>query len=170
MQVNYKKFEKALKKLGEDKPIETLSVEDILELHNLAIEYFGGEAGVRDKNLLESVAVTPAQSCFGQDLYPTVFDKAAKYLLDFSRYQVFVDGNKRTGVLAMQEELISNGYDLVMTNERVYELTLDIANNRVTEVNDIADVLREHSVFYDPEKTSEDLIEEAEKAEEDKTL
>lgn len=144
----FKKFEKALQRLGENREDEILTMDIILYLHKYAVTEFGsGDLAVRDQNLLESVVITPSQNVFGQDLYPTVFDKAAKYLLDFSRYQIFVDGNKRTGVLAMIQELAINGYDLKMSSEKLYETTLKIANNEITETSELAAILRENCVF-----------------------
>lgn len=49
-----------------DDPIY-LSVEQVLELHEDAIESFGGTAGVRDVGLLESAVIAPRQSAFGED-------------------------------------------------------------------------------------------------------
>ncbi len=173
MQVNYKKFDKALRRLGQDIEEVKLTKDDILALHDLAIQEYGGENGVRDANLLESVCVTPHQSVFGADLYPTIFDKAAKYLLDFSRYQVFVDGNKRTGVLAMWDEMAANGYDLSFTDEEIYALTMDIANNRITELEDVVKVIKEKAfiseeVLKDIEEKSGEETEVSEDVEEEK--
>lgn len=52
-------------------------VEDILKLHRFSIEIYGGAAGVRDLGLLESAIARPFQTFGGDDLYPTVFEKAA---------------------------------------------------------------------------------------------
>ena len=164
MQIDYNKFEMALKKLGKEQKEEKITKEEILKLHFEAVTRWGGENGVRDENLLDSVCVNPYNGMFGTDLYPTVFDKAAKLLLDFSRYQVFIDGNKRTGVLSMQYLLLINGYDINMDNEGIYELTMAIANNRITEIEDIVDIIKpccklidtEEIECYTPKNISED--------------
>ena len=155
MQVDYHKFESALRKLGQDAEEEKLCVEDLIAIHNKAVELYGGEYGVRDHGLLESVCVAPHQGCFGQDLYPTVFDKAAKYLVDFCRYQIFADGNKRTGVLAMQTELLINGYDINMTNEDIYELAMAIANNRNFDIPSISRRIHDCCVLIDIDREPE---------------
>ncbi len=164
MQVDYSKFDTALRKLGQDVAERKLTVEDLVELHDKAVEIYGGEKGIRDRNLLESICITPHQNVFGEELYPTVFDKAAKYLIDFSRYQVFLDGNKRTGVLAMAQELVINDYDINISNEDIYALTMDIANNRITEVSDVAKIIKEHSFinadFLDEEEKTANVEEE----------
>ena len=147
--IDYSKFKPALMKLGKDEEEQKLTKESILTLHKIAIDIAGGELTVRDDNLLESVSVTPYQSIFEEDLYPTLFDKAAKFLFDFCHYQVFVDGNKRTGVLAMQSLLELNGYDINLTNEEVYDLAMDIANNRLNEIPDISKILTEKCILKD---------------------
>ena len=52
-------------------------VGDILELHKKSINDFGGSHGIRDIGLLESAIARPFQTFGGEDLYPTVFEKAA---------------------------------------------------------------------------------------------
>ncbi len=61
------------------------------------IENFGGLSGVRDYNLLLSCVESPKMTMFGEDLYPSVFDKAAIYLFNIVQNHPFNDGNKRTG-------------------------------------------------------------------------
>ena len=41
-----------------------LSVEDVLELHQIQLERFGGGAGIRDRGALESTVAQP-QASFG---------------------------------------------------------------------------------------------------------
>lgn len=64
--------------------IKYLTLEEVLEMHDVFIEKFGGLQGIRDTNLLLSAIETPKAAMFGEDLYPTVYDKAAAYL-----FQIF---------------------------------------------------------------------------------
>jgi len=77
--------------------IKYLTLEQVLKLHDAAIEKFGGLKGVRDPNILLSCIENPKQSMFGMELSPTVYDKAAAYLFSIVRNHPFNDGNKRTG-------------------------------------------------------------------------
>ena len=54
-----------------------LSLREVLELHRLLLERTGGLAGVRDLGLLESAVAQPLMTFGGQELYPTVAEKAA---------------------------------------------------------------------------------------------
>ncbi len=46
-----------------------ISNEDILQLHKLSIEKYGGSHGIRDISLLESSIARPFQTFAGKDLY-----------------------------------------------------------------------------------------------------
>lgn len=124
-----------------------LSKDKIIKIHDKGIEKFGGIYGVRDEGLLDSVSKAPYQLCFGSDLYPSIFDKAAKYLYDFSTYQVFLDGNKRVGLGTSTMLLMANGYEINMDFSNVYNLTMDIANGKITEITNIAQVLKSNCVL-----------------------
>lgn len=150
VQVNIDKIidknKEALEALNNETSI-IFTKEQIVAIHDKGIERFGGSFGIRDENLLNSVCTTPYQEVFGAELYPSVFDKAAKYLLDFARYQVFIDGNKRTGYLSCLSYLNANSIELKLTPLEMYNLTMRIANNDITEVKDISDTLKANSVY-----------------------
>lgn len=125
-----------------------LTNDDLTFLHDIEIEQFGGIYGIRDEGLLDSVSVAPYQNVFGKELYPTIFDKAAKYLYDFSRYQIFLDGNKRSGLCISTAFLSMNGYQLNMDFSQVYDLTMKIANGKIDSLEKISSILKENSVSY----------------------
>ena len=143
---------KAFERLADGEPeCEPLTVDEIIYTHDLGIRIYGGEYGVRDQALLESVAVAPWQSGFGMNFYPTVFDKAAKLLFDFANYQIFVDGNKRTGLALAQNLLRLSGYDLTLSAEQAYELTMAVANHQYGDSTEIVPIFRSNYKFYEPD-------------------
>lgn len=151
----------ALERLAqEDRQEVRLGVDSIVALHDVGISMFGGQYGVRDQGLLESISEAPYGEYFGEVLYPTIFDKAAKYLFDFSNYQVFLDGNKRTGLMAAGQLLELNGirfkdsFDLTS-----YGLVLDIANHKYNDPSEIVGILKDNCEFI---KEGKDLLSEAE--------
>ncbi len=77
--------------------IKYLTIEQVLKLHDAVIEKFGGLTGIRDSNLFFSCIESPKMVMFGQDLYLSVYDKAAIYLFNIVCHHPFNDGNKRTG-------------------------------------------------------------------------
>ncbi|MEO7038003.1 MAG: Fic family protein [Polyangiaceae bacterium] len=59
---------------------EFLDLEDVLEIHALQLNEFGGIAGVRDRGLLESAVEQPRSTAFGELLHADLFEMAAAYL------------------------------------------------------------------------------------------
>lgn len=151
------KYNETLKRLGEDNTeVFYLSAEDIIEIHDAMIEQFGGSFGLRDDDLFRSVVLAPFQTMFGTELFPTVFDKAAKYLFDFANYQIFVDGNKRTGLGVCEMFLEKNGLALNLTPERAYALVMDIANHRYNDSSEVVNVIKDNFSFVS--QSSEKII------------
>ena len=70
-----------------------LTVEEILELHTIAVDRFGGQHGVRDLRLVESAAAQPAQSFGGQYLHTDIYEMAGALLLSLISNHAFIDGN-----------------------------------------------------------------------------
>ena len=77
-----------------------LSLEQVLGLHRIQLQRFGGAAGLRDRGLLESALARPQMTFGGEDLYPDIPAKAAALLHSLVANHPFVDGNKRVGAHA----------------------------------------------------------------------
>lgn len=156
---DYKKEVKKMENeaIYEESGVAYLNKDDLVFLHDNQVKQFGGSYGIRDEALLDSVSVAPYQSVFGQDLYPSVFDKAAKYLYDFSAYQIFIDGNKRSGLCSATMFLHLNGYDLDLDFSEVYDLTMDVANGAITDTKDIASFLQDHAIQISNEPLIDDI-------------
>lgn len=104
-----------------------ISLEDILNLHQKSIELFGGSHGIREVNLLESAISRPFQTFGGKDLYPSIIAKAASLGESLIKNHPFVDGNKRTGMLAMYAFLLAHGFNINVSNSEFYQFIIDIA-------------------------------------------
>ena len=74
--------------------MRTLNKRQILMLHSALIEESGGSDGIRDEGLLDSAINTPFQTFGGQDLYPTVLEKASRLGFGLIRNHPFVDGTQ----------------------------------------------------------------------------
>lgn len=102
-------------------------IDDILSLHHNSILDFGGATGVRDSGLLESAIARPFQEFGGTGLYRTPIEKAAALGESLIANHPFVDGNKRTGLLAMATLLAEYGIEITANEEAVYDLIIAIA-------------------------------------------
>lgn len=158
--LNDPKYDEMFKRLGsEDAAVRVLSIRDIIGIHDYAIEHYGGTYGLRDDDLLMSVVTAPFQTMFGTELYPSVFEKAAKYLFDFANYQIFLDGNKRTGLGVCDVFLQINGFRLSLSPESAYMLVMDIANHRYNDSSEVVQSLKDNVEFC--EKLDPDAVFES---------
>ena len=75
-------------------------------------ETHGGFGAVRDNNALLSVIANPQRQFAGQDLYPTIAEKAAIIVYSLIKNHPFMDGNKRTAFVWGRVFLRLNGHDI----------------------------------------------------------
>lgn len=120
-----------------------LTVEQVLKLHEMMLRSTGGAEGLRDKGALESALYHAFASFDGQDLYPTLEEKAARQAYAIIRSHPFVDGNKRVGLLVMLVFLELNGVILHFTQDELTELGFAIAAGHKGS-QDILDWIRKH--------------------------
>jgi len=121
-----------------------LTAEEMLVLHALVIDGYGGSHGVRDVALLESIVHKPRAAFGGKDLYPTFCGKAAAFCEAIVNFHVFVDGNKRTALIATARFLVMNGYELTATNKEAEFIILNVATKE-TDVESLALWIKKHS-------------------------
>lgn len=108
-----------------------LSVAQVVAIHRLQLEQFGGSNGIRDRGLLESAVMRPQMTFDGDDLYPDVPAKAAALLHSLVQNRPFVDGNKRVGAHALVLFLVANEHDLEATSPELVDMTLAVARGEL---------------------------------------
>lgn len=113
--------------------VRFLSVQDVLTIHDNTIEHEGGDPGLRDPGLLESAALMPQQSFGGEYLHVGLAAMAAAYLFHICQNHPFVDGNKRTAVLAALVFLDVNGVESLPPPDALEKITLEVASGDVTK-------------------------------------
>jgi death-on-curing protein len=89
-----------------------LNLAEVIDLHRQIIEQSQGAMGIRDLGALESAIAQPRMTFAGEDLYPTIVDKASAVGFSIVMNHPFVDGNKRTGHAAMETFLVLNGLEI----------------------------------------------------------
>ena len=124
------------------------TVQDIYELHIQLEKTFILSSGIRDKNLLASAVNTPFQTFMGNDLYPTIYDKAAQLCYGIANNHPFTDGNKRTALHSMYVYLIINGFDITASQQEVENLIINVAAGNMTNT-ELAEWLRENTIRSD---------------------
>ena len=111
--------------------MKILKKRQILLLHSALIAESGGSDGIRDEGLLDSAVNTPFQTFSGQDLYPTVLEKAVRLGFGLIRNHPFIDGNKRIGTHAMLVFLNLNSITLFYGDDELISTILSVASGEM---------------------------------------
>jgi death-on-curing protein len=126
-----------------------VSLSELLFIHTVMMDRYGGGIGVRDHGLIESALNRPLSGFGGQRQYRTPFERAAVLWLGLIKNHGFVDGNKRTATMAMQRWLDREGFVLEVVDESLVTQAVAIANDRVS-LDELAVWLESHSRPIDP--------------------
>ncbi len=78
----------------------------------------------------------------GEYLHAGLFEMAAAYGFHIAENQPFLDGNKRTALVACLVFLNLNGFEVLDTEMRLYEAMISIANKQMDKY-DLANLLEE---------------------------
>jgi len=105
-----------------DVPVEYLTVQDLLDLARRL-----GVGPVRDVGLLDSAAHRPRSEFMGQQAYETLAAKAAALMHSVAGNHALVDGNKRLALLSMVIFLRINGFELALSEDEAFDLTMAVA-------------------------------------------
>jgi death on curing protein len=92
--------------------VNYLTTDEVIRLHERAIQRSGGSAGIRDRGLIDSAVFQPQATFGGQDLLPTIVEKASALGFSLAMNHAFVDGNKRIAHAAMETFLVINDHQL----------------------------------------------------------
>ncbi len=107
-----------------------LTREAVLAIHAQLLARFGGSAGIREDNMLESALAKPRQlHAYGQ---PNVYEMAAAYAFGIVKNHPFVDGNKRAGFVAAYTFLGINGFDFTAPEAEAVIFTRGLAAGEIT--------------------------------------
>ena len=107
------------------------TVETVREMHAVALKNFGGSEGVRDENLLASAVLTPQSSFGGKSPYADIVEIAAAYLFYLCGNHPFIDGNKRTAMMAAIVFLRLNGIEPTPDSDAWEEFVLGVASSKL---------------------------------------
>jgi death-on-curing protein len=109
-----------------------LSLAIATAIHDEAIYEFGGLGGIRDAALLES-ALDRARDRYLYEPATTLFDAAASLCVGLAKNHPFVDGNRRTALLATRAFLFRSGYALEPKEEDEVLTMVAVADSSLTE-------------------------------------
>ncbi len=128
------KRKELLLKLSE-KEVILPTVDEIVEVNKAIVQEHKGEFGVRDYEPLD-LAIKEMQNKEG-DIYALAGILFSRIIRD----RPFIEGNKRTAVVATEMFLEQNGAHLTLSNDRLYTLAIKVAKGEMAE-EDVAEELR----------------------------
>ena len=120
-----------------------LSKLQVLLIHDQLIAETGGSPGLRDEGMLDSALNAPFQTFSGEDVYPSLQQKAARLCFGLVKNHPFVDGNKRIGAHVMLVFLALNGVELQHSQTELSDIILQLAAGEI-EATDLLRWILEH--------------------------
>jgi death-on-curing family protein len=105
-----------------------------------------GERELESNNhaLIESAAARPFQTVLGQDAYPTIIEKGVALFHSINANHAFMNGNKRTAVIAIDHFLTANDHILLLENDEMYaiaEKTAAYKSRGLSQDQSLAEIL-----------------------------
>ncbi len=117
----------------------------MLELYRRIIEQSGGSAGISNHGALESALAQPCMSFGGEELYPTIVEKASALGFSLIKNHPFVDGNKRIGHAALEVFIVLNGFEIEASVDEQEQVILGLAAGELGR-EEFTEWLRRHIV------------------------
>lgn len=117
--------------MSQDTDIEWLTAEMVIAIHDEQLAVHGGASGIRDAGALESALDRPRNKwAYEQADLPAL---AAAYAYGMAKNHPFVDGNKRTALLALYTFLGINDIDFIVPEADAAAMILSLAAGEVSE-------------------------------------
>ncbi len=108
-----------------------IEIKDVINIHNILIDRFGGVKGIRDSGSLDSAINRPFATFDGQDLYPTSIEKAAALFESVLINHPFIDGNKRLAYTLMSLMLLDVGLDIEASQDGKYKMVIAASTGQI---------------------------------------
>jgi len=118
--------------------VQFLSLDEVLEIHAVLIDRFGGAEGVRDRGLLESALYRPKTG-----YYPDLIEMAAALFESLmNNHHPFIDGNKRVAFFSTDVFLRLNGYKMVVEPSAAHAFLMELFESNSCDLEHLAPWIR----------------------------
>lgn len=115
--------------------MKKLNESEIIALHDMLIDKYGGLKGIRDRNSFSSAINSPYQTFDSKYLFPSIYQKATKLCYGIVKNHPFIVGNKRIATHSMLILLKINNIDLRYSEEELILIIFKISKNEITYEN-----------------------------------
>jgi len=112
---------------------EWLTPAVVLAIHDEQLAIHGGSPGIRDAGMLESALDRPRNKWAHEAA--ELPELAPAYGYGVARNHPFIDGNKRTSLLAIYTFLGVNGVDFIVPEAEAAAMIMSLAAGEVSEEN-----------------------------------
>ena len=112
-----------------------LALAEVISLHEQIINASGGSHGIHDLNGLDSAVAQPQMTFGGNDLYPTLGEKASALGFSLIMNHAFVDGNKRIGQAALELFLLLNDFEINATVDEQERVIMSVAASQTSKAD-----------------------------------
>ena len=109
-----------------------ITIGEVLGIYQRVMQETGGLMGIRDLGALESAIAQPYMTFDGNELYPSLAEKAAALGFSLIQNHPFADGNKRTGHAVMESLLALNDYEIKASTDEQVEVILSLASSKLS--------------------------------------
>lgn len=117
-----------------------LTADQIIRINTAEI----GDDLLIDYGKVDAAAQRPQTTVGGEDAYPTLHEKAAALFHSLIKNHAFLDGNKRTAVLALVIFYRMNGYQAATDEGALVGIAVDVAESQL----DVASLAAELKTMF----------------------
>lgn len=121
----------------------SLSIKDMIEVHDQIIDEFGGDRGIVSESSLHYIIEHATKNKYNEDFFTLL----TKILRSITIDHPFVDGNKRTGLVIVESVLQENDMILDMSEKEKEDFILNVAKLKFNEEY-IKKILKENTSDY----------------------
>ncbi len=124
-----------------------LSIQEVIAINVAMIKRYspGEQIGVKDSGLLESAIIRAQSSAFGNEAYPSIYEKSAAIFQSLGQNHPFHNANKRTAFTALVIFLRYNNVYLKMDQTFAEDFTVDMVNHKYT-FEELVSIIRTYCV------------------------
>lgn len=117
--------------------IDYLTTIEVLSIHAIMINKYGGSPGLRDLGALEAALFRPRTG-----YYSDIISQAAALMESLAIIYPFIDGNKRVAFAVVDVFLRINNFHLVVENNKVYKEMMKMFDKQTFDYDHIEPWLR----------------------------
>ena len=118
-----------------------LTIAEVLAIHRLQIEQYGGIDGIRDSGLLESAVFRPQTG-----YYNSVAEEAAALMESLANNHPYLDGNKRVAFACAHVFLLMNGFGFAVDSLTAYGFMMELFEQKRFRYQELLSWISQHVI------------------------